>query len=210
MIRLNVPYLPDSQIAAKADSLLTKAGLDSLPVEIEFLIESHYGIHIVPSDELLRFFGIDGYSTSDFSAIYVDGFVYRQRPYRYRFTIAHELGHRVLHEQYIRRVTFSSPDEWVNVECELDKADYARMEYQANVFAGRILVPQSHLEVEFRRELSAIRPQIKQALDGGLRRADYVQYALSTIADELSSRFEVSAEALRIRMESDSLDELIE
>jgi len=51
---------------------------------------------IIPLPNLKIAFDIDGFSTSDFNAIYVDQFVYEQRYHRFRFTLTHELGHKVM------------------------------------------------------------------------------------------------------------------
>jgi len=108
MINLNVPYLSDAYIASVACSFLKENSLASIPINIEHVIESNYRMDIVPLPGLQKVFDIEGFSTSDFSAIYVDQSVYEQKYYRYRFTLAHELGHKVMHQEYLSRLKFSS------------------------------------------------------------------------------------------------------
>ena len=210
MTTLNVQFLPKSVLAKEASSFLSQNELTEIPIDIEFVAEFNYKIHIVPFASLLKEYGIDGYSASDFSAIYVDEFVYNQRPTRLRFTVAHELGHRVLHEKYLSMLKFSSVNQWIEVILNnLDRSDYEKMEYQANAFAGLVLVPQDHLEVRFKNMLHTLTTLIEEAKANGLARNDYLDTVIYTIADELSSQFEVSLDVLTIRIKSASLDELI-
>jgi len=210
MASLNVPFLPKSVLAAEASSFLSQNELTEIPIDIEYVAECNYKIHIVPFAGLLQEYGIDGYSASDFSAIYVDEFVYNQRPTRLRFTVAHELGHRVLHEKYLSMLKFSSVNHWIEVILNnLDRSDYEKMEYQANAFAGLVLVPQDHLKVRFKNLLHMLTTLIEEAKSNGLARNDYLDTVIYTIADELSSEFEVSLDVMIIRIKSASLDELI-
>ena len=210
MKSLNVQFLPKSILAKEASSFLSQNELTEIPIDIEFVAERNYEMHVVPFAGLLREYGIDGYSASDFSAIYVDEFVYNQRPTRLRFTVAHELGHRVLHEKYLNMLKFSSVNQWIEVILNnLDRSDYDKMEYQANAFAGLVLVPQDHLEVRFKNLLHTLTDLIEEAKSNGLERNDYLDTVIYTIADELSTHFEVSLDVMTIRIKSASLDELI-
>lgn len=83
------------------------------------------------------------------------------------------------------------------------------MEYQADAFAGLVLVPKSRLKVEFDKHLQSLKPQIEQAQSKGLGKTDYVEPVLHAIADELSRKFEVSSAVITIRMEFDSLHDKV-
>ena len=210
MTLLNIPFLPKAVLASKASSFLSDNELTDIPIDIEFVAEQNYGMHIIPFSSLLHEFGIDGYSASDFTAIYVDEFVYNQRPTRLRFTVAHELGHKVLHEQYLDLLKFSSVEQWVRVVSDrLDRSDYDKMEFQANVFAGLVLVPQHHLEAGFQEQLQILTPQIEHAKSNGFTRSDYVDNVVYAIADALLASFDVSLEVVTIRIKTAGLDERI-
>jgi hypothetical protein len=209
MINLNVPYLKDSYIASVADFFLKQNHVISIPVNIEYVIESNYRMDIVPLPSLKMAFDIDGFSTSDFNAICVDQFVYEQRYHRFRFTLAHELGHRVLHQEYLSKHKFSSIAEWKNVVDQLNPSDHSKMEYQSNVFAGQVLVPKEFLRVEFKEQLRILEPQIEQARSSGLSRDDYVHTVLYEIANGLSPKFDVSVDVLTRRIEFESLEQEI-
>lgn len=210
MASLNVPFLPKSVLAAEASSFLSQNGLTQIPIDIELVAEQKYDMDIVPFSGLRSEYGIDGYSAFDFTTIYVDEFVYTQRPTRLRFTVAHELGHRVLHEKYLKTLEFSSVSEWVEVILEnLDRSDYEKMEYQANAFAGLVLVPQNHLEVGFKEQMDLLIGLIREANSNGFPRDDYIEIVVDSIAEELARRFEVSPDVLKIRIKSDSLGEMV-
>ena len=100
MINLNVKFLSNAYIASAADSFLKENKISSIPVDIERVIEVNYRLDIVPLPSLQTAFDIEGFSANDFSAIYVDKYVYERIYNRYRFTLAHEIGHRGLHQQY--------------------------------------------------------------------------------------------------------------
>lgn len=209
MINLNVPYLNDAYIASVAGSFLKQNHVISIPVNIEYVIESNYRMDIVPLPSLKMAFDVDGFSTSDFNAICVDQFVYEQRYHRFRFTLAHELGHKVLHQEYLSKLKFSSIAEWKNVVDQLDPSDHSKMEYQAYMFAGLVLVPAEFLRVEFKEQLRLLESQIEQARSIGLSRDDYVHTVLYEIANGLSPKFEVSRDVLSKRIKFESLEKSI-
>ena len=64
--------------------------------------------------------------------------------HRVRFTMAHELGHYVLHTGCLRKLDISAIDETAetlvsNMKLDIDQTK--RMEYQANLFASYLLMP---------------------------------------------------------------------
>jgi len=209
MISLNVPFLPKTEIAAKANAFLTKYSLSSIPIDIELVVERDLGIHIVPYSYLKREYGVDGCSAYNGSTIYVDGYAYNQVTNRLRFTVAHELGHLILHKQYLQQVSWSSVEEWMHTLGQLNTKDIEFMEYQAHAFAGLVLVPQDELKIRFNEQLQEFQPQIQQARDNGLSQADYVGHLVFAIADRLSREFEVSREAITKSIRFDSLEQSI-
>jgi len=74
----------------------------SLPVPIEDIVDSHYGLRIREGDDLAELAGIEGGGTvsglllPDAKEIWVDAREAEHVPPRRRFTIGHELGHWVL------------------------------------------------------------------------------------------------------------------
>lgn len=86
-----------------------------LPVDIEHVIESTMGIRIIPIESLQKHCDMEGFISKDYSSIYVDEFLYTDDRYykRVRFTIAHEIGHYVLHRSAIDDQKFSNEEEWM-------------------------------------------------------------------------------------------------
>jgi Zn-dependent peptidase ImmA (M78 family) len=100
-----------------------------------------------------------------------------QPPVRQRFTIAHEIGHLLLHPG--RQVFL---DERVNFRDETSSLAVDREEIQANAFAAELLMPSEMVLEECRRASSA----------GTLTRAGFVS--------DLADIFDVSDEAMGHRL----------
>lgn len=98
-------------------------------------------------------------------------------PVRQRFTIAHELGHLVLHPG--RQVVL---DERVNFRDETSSLAVDREEIQANAFAAALLMPADLVLEECHRA----------SVSGGLARAGFVA--------DLAVIFDVSTEAMGHRL----------
>lgn len=210
MIQLNVEFLSYDKIAAEANRFLIKYGYgDDIPVPIEKIVEYEIEADIVPIPGLQRVFDIEGATSSDLSTIYVDEFIYMNRPTRYRFTLAHETGHIFLHEKYFRQFNFDSIDGWKEFQDEVDPDDYSRLEIQGYAFGGLVLVPRHHLKVMFKDKLSEILPMIKKAKEKGVSKESYVDVAVDKMSSVLAPEFDVSTDVMVRRIEYDSLQSLI-
>ncbi|MDD4788923.1 MAG: hypothetical protein PHO07_17265, partial [Pirellulales bacterium] len=89
------PYIPKDELRRRAGELLqdhNPAG--TIPVPIEFIVESAFGMDIVPMPGLEAGFDTVAFLTKDLREIRVDEYVYFNRLNRYRFSLAHELAHR--------------------------------------------------------------------------------------------------------------------
>ena len=96
--------------------------------------------------------GIDAFLRSDFSGIVVDNNEYLDDRYqnRLRFSIAHEVGHFVLHAKAYKDFGIRSAADYVNSIQKLSEKAYSALEWQANQFAGNILVPREELAISLR------------------------------------------------------------
>lgn len=136
----HIPYLSKDEIARRAKEILDKYWDDNLPVDVELLCD-RMGISILPVTNLAKNFHIDAFISADFKTIYVDSYEFERESHRYRFSVAHELGHYVLHRCFY-------PDECVDYEKWLEisrKVLDSFAEFQANYFAGNLLVPENRL-----------------------------------------------------------------
>jgi len=112
---------------------------DILPVDIEAIAEFDLGLNIFPFPNLQQTFDVDGFISCDLNVIYVDEFSYYQRPARYRFTIAHEIGHYVLHSDLIASFHPQSVADWSKFVLSIDEETYGWLEWQAYSFAAAVL-----------------------------------------------------------------------
>ncbi len=212
-VHIDLAHLTYEDIRKKADAFLR--GYPSRigpPVQIEEIVDLDMGIDIVPVPRLLDDLEIDGFTASDLSRVYVDMSVY-QHPveHRYRFTLAHEIAHMVLHRKVFERFQFSNTREYKDFVLSVDDEDLSWLEWQAYSFAGLVLVPSDHLEVTFREQLDdpRVQDQIQVAQASGLSRKEYVDYLSERIAERIARRFIVSTQVVQKRLKQDNLTEQI-
>lgn len=118
------------------------------------------------------------------------------KPERMRFTLAHELGHLVLHSDLLAY----SEGVLDNVPHPIPKKDMEWLDYHANQFASAILIPNSRLNPLVRtifRQLDITTP--KFVVDNQPFKARMLQSILSFLAGQ----FKVSKEAMLIRLKED-------
>jgi len=120
--------------------ILITFGVDSPPVPLTNIVSS-YGINIVYADfsSLPKGNEIAGFMDFDKKKIVVNK---DDPPNRQRFTIAHELGHYLLHKDYVKDESRYN----VLLRRPLKDLDYTKEEQEANCFAANLLVPKEMLE----------------------------------------------------------------
>jgi Zn-dependent peptidase ImmA (M78 family) len=129
-------------IRLKADEILQKTWPEgTIPINVERIVDARFQIDIIPVPGLKDQIGVEGFLSRDRDAIYVDERVSNAVPSRYRFTLAHEIGHLVLHEALYRAADFKTPAEWLEFQSSLPEQDYSRYEFQAYCFGGLLLAP---------------------------------------------------------------------
>src|SRR5271165_1117063 len=123
-----------------------------LPVDIFTLVEVDLELDVIPFDDLFPKYGVDAALTQDFTAIYVDAESYvlwekapEWKQYRLRFSVAHELGHCVLHREIASQQKFQSFKQFFEWTRTYGGNKYS-LEQAANEFAGRLLVPFDRLQ----------------------------------------------------------------
>ncbi|HXF49226.1 MAG TPA: ImmA/IrrE family metallo-endopeptidase [Verrucomicrobiae bacterium] len=145
-MKLDVPYLTYQDIGRKTQEFLSLYHPSlSIPVPIEQIIEFDLEMNIIPLPNLYRQFSINGFLTSDFEEIYVDEIQFSKYNEKYRFTLAHELGHFVLHKDSFKDVSVTSLQEYVGWHKMADNDDIGWFETHGNWFAEQLLVPSQQL-----------------------------------------------------------------
>jgi hypothetical protein len=196
---IRAPILSYDDVRRRADAFLAQHHPDcTIPVPIEEIIEFELGMDIVPTPGLHQFLEVDGFITSDLQEIWVDQFVYDSRPGRYRFTLAHEVGHSILHADIFRSRTFHSVAEWKTFVNSIPDKEHGWLEYQAYAFAGLALVPREPLEAATTKCVDLIRGE-------GIDLDENWDFAWSRIAAFLAKQFEVSTAVIERRLQKDEL-----
>lgn len=198
---MTAPFFSYDDLRQKANQFLAqhhRAG--TIPVPIEEIVEFQFHINIVPMPDLQRTFDVVSFLTSDLREIRVDDFVYRNRPGRYRFSLAHEMGHRVLHRDLYRQHRFASISEWKQFVTSAPDREYRFLEWHANTFAACVLVPGDQLLAEATKCVDLIKST-------HLDLAANWDYAWTQIAASLADPFEVSNQVIERRLEKENISD---
>jgi len=144
------PWLSFDYIRQQADNFRQQyvTPPDLVPVPMEEIVELDLKFQIIPIIGLQDRMDVDGFLTNNLKAICVDYNVYtdERRSSRLRFTLAHEVGHFVLHKEQIQQCQFSTPEDWIHFREDFTEDNLYWFEAQAYEFAGRLLVPKEELE----------------------------------------------------------------
>lgn len=222
-----VPFLPQDAIEHDAMALLTDferaRGVRLVPpIPLEDIVEKHLKLRIEFDDMHARHNvprPLNG-QTDILGAIYGDGSIFIDESLdpeecpktegRYRFTLAHELGHHRLH-----KTVFAAGDTGASVQI------HPRVEWQANYFSSCFLMPLTMVCEAWLLTFGSLRPWVFQWTYGDPRQQPppgrFYQKTVTVLRDDeeeemmayfnLISRpfaryFCVSVEAARIRLES--------
>ncbi len=190
---MRIPFLNNDRLVKIAAEFLDGHHHGDIPVPIENIVDTKLMLNIVPIDDLRKYHEVDAYLSKDLTAIYVDRREYDYNSNRFRFSLAHEVAHKILHSDFINNQTYDAVDGWKAAIQSLSDKEYSRLEFQANTVGGLIVVPPAMLEREFRK--------IEDRLRGDLSK----QEQLIAAARILAPRFQVSAEVLERRLDWDEL-----
>jgi hypothetical protein len=190
-----IPYLPFEAIEDAAQQFLAEYHEEmTLPIPIEHIVECDLKLDVVPTPGLYRVALTDGWITSDLTTIFVDMDQFENSYNRYRFTLAHEVAHVVLHHDFYSEHQFESVAQWKAFTLNLDEGDRARLEFQANEFAGRVLVPTGPLTGMYTDSVDRIRKIVGAGIK--LDKRVLAHY----VALDLCESFEVSSQCMEIRI----------
>jgi len=203
--KFRAPFLSPAEIWKRADDVREKypAGR-SFPVEVLDLAEFDLGLELVPADGLRRQCDTEAILFGDLKTILVDkdAFTNPKQEYRLRFSVAHEIGHLILHPDVYGQVRPASVEAWCEFFLSLPDEQYQWLELHANEFAGRLLVPPDRLK-------ASLGEAIRKAEASGFRDwnkdADKADVALSYLASAICKPFKVSADVIKRRLRKENL-----
>ncbi|HEU4462173.1 MAG TPA: ImmA/IrrE family metallo-endopeptidase [Solirubrobacterales bacterium] len=147
---------PTLEPAAAAQGLLRdfEARYDASeapPVPVERVASSLLGLFVDEADDLRTLPGaptdqgrLSGMLDAEEMVIWIDRGEARRSPGRRRFTIAHEIGHLLLHVPVLHQVFYDRPGDIREIEEAPDGEEVPelrRREREANVFARELLMP---------------------------------------------------------------------
>ena len=156
--KIKVPFLSNREIEHKADAFRKKFWDNSIPVNIENIIELKLKLDIIPVPGLQNLCGTDALVSSNWQAIYVDNNAYLDERYqnRLRFSLAHEMGHFVLHRNFYNALAIKDTSDFYNLFRHIPQEQYGYLETQANKFANYLLVPRNVLAIRRDKVLKAV------------------------------------------------------
>jgi hypothetical protein len=197
-------FIAPSKLEEAASSFLSQYHeVGTIPVPIEEIVEFGFGFDIIPFPNLKRDFDIEGFLACGANAIYVNDIQYQHSSeYRFRFTLAHEVSHHVLHREVYEEAGVTSLEGYLKFQDELDSILRDKYEWQAYSLAGRILVPTKALVNECRDELDKIRTKLPKGGDAQMVCRD-------VLAPRVADAFNVSLPVVEKRLQDDALCPLI-
>jgi hypothetical protein len=212
-----VPYLTDSRIEDEARLLLDewaeRKGEDiTFPVPIEDIIELHLGLQFCIADlqsELGHPDVLGGIWFGDRKIKVDQSLDFSSNPNvrgRYFFTLAHEVGHWRLHRTVLAddpnaQKLFAESGEPAFVCRSTEKP---REEHQADAFAGCVLMPRAMVYdawQAWRGNDDPVRIGDLPTVDYHREREANENMAMEGFCKPLAQRFDVSAQAMRIRLQ---------
>jgi len=145
---------------------------------------------------------MDAYLNMNLSTIFVDYDFYMNEKFsnRLRFSFAHEIGHFILHKEIFAEFEIRTVEDWKNFILNIPDYEYSSFEWQANEFAGRLLVPHADLVLTIEQTAKVIKE--KNLINYLENDPDAV---LSSISPMICKPFGVSADVIKRRVEREGL-----
>ncbi|MFO7869973.1 MAG: ImmA/IrrE family metallo-endopeptidase [Kiritimatiellia bacterium] len=180
------PFLPKDKVQTEADNFRAKYWpKDNLPVEIHEILEFDLDMEIRTVASLREGADVDALLLGDLTTIVVDQSMFLDDRYlnRMRYSLAHEVGHRVLHPDLYTQIAHANISEWIETFQSIPDDQYRWIEQHAYEFAGRLLVPPDTLKGEFNRQAELAKQKGFQGWDqSGESALEYVAHAIAGTA----------------------------
>ncbi|HCB23179.1 hypothetical protein A3B42_04820 [Candidatus Daviesbacteria bacterium RIFCSPLOWO2_01_FULL_38_10] len=187
-MNITLQCLSYKRIGEIADQFLTNYHpRNSLPIPIEEIAEQKLNLKIHEQINLKKDYDVDGFLISDLTTIFIDFNLYMNFENRTRFTIAHEIGHFILHGDLFKNLNINSVEDLNSLAAKITDEEHGWLEYQAYSFASHVLVPTQLLINELKKRLGRIPSQETPEI-------------FATITEDLLDIFQVSGDVLARRL----------
>lgn len=190
----NIPKYSSSDYDRLTQGLLSSIGT-ALPIDVDLLVEK-MGIDIFPCPGIKQISATDAFLCKKEKLIYVEQNIPNVRM---RFSIAHELGHLIMHEKVFDDLNFNSIEEWKEVIKNIDGWLWGTLERQADKFAGKLLAPKNLIIQNIANYREDI---LKAKKELGNEYEPLNEY----LAIPLSKVFLVSEWCMKIRLQSENIN----
>jgi len=195
-----VPYLYNEDMEGKAqDFLQLYWDQNTIPIPIDLIVERDLGIRIERKIGLQRL-DRDSCLAKNLKYMYISDRSW-EIEVRYRFSVAHECSHFILHRDFIEQAEFTNPEEWL-LFCEsIDEEIIKRYDLQADSMAGKILIPKNSAAKATDDALEEMKYQFEEFVKQVDKLTDETDKQLARIVGtKIAPRFNVSWEAAQWRI----------
>lgn len=214
-MRQKTQYLKEEEIEAAVQELLRGYGskygpIISPPIPVEEMPECYLELDF-RLDDLADLYGtpdVLGATSISGRTIAIDESldptIDPSKEGRYRFTVSHEIGHWELHRHLFPVPSYESPytGETGTIVCQSNTG--GSLEWQANCFAGHLLMP-TNMVYETWEAIYGSRDSyyaVDEISDICARRGTkWGSFPTVCISREMASEFNVSAQAMQIRLD---------
>jgi len=202
MASFHAPFIPMDRIRTKADEFReTYWAEKDVPVDILEIAEFDLDMDIRPVSGIREQADVDALLLGDLKTIVVDSGLYMDDRMlnRMRYSVAHEIGHKILYANIYRSAGITSVDKWIKWFQAIPDDQYSWIEQHAYEFAGRLLVPPEQLRAVFNGA-------VEKAQQAGFTTWDTSgDAAREYIASSICRIFGVSSQVIERRIDREGL-----
>ncbi len=193
------PYYSYKEIGNQTESFLNQYHpSQDIPIPVEEIVELKLELNIFPFPRLYKDHGLNGFLSYDLTTIYIDEMQYNQFNEKYRYTLAHELGHYVLHRACYEDLTFQSIEEYTRWIISMPADEISWFETQGEWFASQLLLPTYQLIHTCKTIITKHKEDFKKL-------PSIPDDIWSYIANEIADYFEVNPPVVENRIKKENI-----